>query len=112
MRKFSLTTILLINTLLHFGQPVLTGPNTNFTSTEPLNDYRMYNHVSPGVSGANVLWDFSSITWVNGSPPITFTTVSSTPYASGFSNCNVCESQGFTAVYSYFFTSTSALQYY
>ncbi len=90
------------------AQPTLTATGINPVIGDNIAEHNA-NYVSPGSSGASQTWNLSGMG--TGTLVATVgTAISSTPYASTYTNANVAFSAGSGAQYLYFKTSTSSLQ--
>lgn len=112
-KKYSIIILLLLNNLITYAQPVLN--DSDFNSYYNLNIYSAATDIpalSAGNSGANVTWDFSTMTATFDG---TFSTVSaaSTPYAADFPNANFAYkiiSAGAPDYYEYFNRTASTFE--
>lgn len=93
-----------------FSQPVI---NASFNPA-PGDNYKYHpvnTVITPGASGANVIWDFSTVQIIYN--PITgkYMSPSSTPYNNDFPGCNVAFEDHFVAgTYHYFETTSSKME--
>jgi hypothetical protein len=110
--KALLQNILLCDLMLFAGagwaQPTLTSGNTDPVTGDKL-IYNNSAYISPGDSGANQTWDLSSMS-STGTDTNYIVTVSSTPYASSFSNANIADKTG--SNYGYYKLSSASYQNY
>ncbi|HEX7414110.1 MAG TPA: T9SS type A sorting domain-containing protein [Bacteroidia bacterium] len=98
----------LITASVSIAQPTLTAAGINPVIGDVL-IANTTNYLSPGAAGTSQTWNLATFTT---SATSTYTAVnpSSTPYASSFTNANVCEAT--TSYYGYYKTSSTALQIY
>src|ERR1051326_3099027 len=79
------------------AQPTLTGANTNPTIGQSFTD-QMVNWQSQGNSGANVTWNFSSLS-STGTSTLTWIDPATTPYNSNFTGANLANGTGSSDAY-------------
>jgi hypothetical protein len=98
----------LISTANVVAQPTLTASGINPAVGDQINSNGA-NYVSPGNAGANQTWDLSAMV-SSGSGSFTYTTASSTTYASSYPNANVATNA--SGEYVYYKTSATTWQFY
>src|ERR1039457_6406917 len=98
----------LISTANVVAQPALTASGINPAVGDQINSNGA-SYVSPGNAGANQTWDLSA-TVSSGSGSFTYTTASSTTYASSYPNANVATNA--SGEYVYYKTSATTWQFY
>ncbi|MEO8149383.1 MAG: T9SS type A sorting domain-containing protein [Bacteroidia bacterium] len=92
MKKIYITFLLLLNLYFAYAQPVLTAANTNPVIGESFTYHNWTpSGFSPGASGANATWNFSTTTSTSVNT-IAIVTPSSTPNGSLFPNANLAYS--------------------
>lgn len=86
---FIFLTTFLLSVFNSYAQPIATAANVPNTNESELYMTELPENFSPGASGANQIWDFSSLDIA----PVganTIVPVASTPYANAFANSNHC----------------------
>ncbi len=110
MKKMILFLFLLSSAMTLFSQPTI---NSTFNPA-PGDNYKYHpvnTVITPGASGANATWDFSTIQIIYN--PITgkYLSPSATPYNNDFPGCNVAYEDHFIAgTYHYFETTSSKME--
>lgn len=101
--------------VLHYSiavaQPTLTGATTNPVAGD---SYKLYScdatGITHGASGANVTWDFTSLTIQDSSVTKTYVTASGTPNGSQYTSSNIAQG-GYNGGYLYFIADGSKYSY-
>ncbi|MFZ5553085.1 MAG: T9SS type A sorting domain-containing protein [Bacteroidota bacterium] len=108
MKKIILPALFSIFTLVSLAQPQLTSSNTNPAVGESF-VHNTITYVSPGTSGANQTWNFSSVS-SSGSTTTTFIAPGTTPYGGSFPTANLSVNAG-GGNYAYYNGSSAAWQF-
>jgi hypothetical protein len=106
-----LSSLLLLSGIAHAQAPTLTASGVNYLTGSTLNYTSVIAQYSPGASGANVTWNFSSMNANGNSSSLAIVNANTTPKASVFSSSNIAAKDGLDG-YEYYKTSNSALQSY
>lgn len=89
------------------AQPTLTASTSNPIAGDVFNEHKCdTTHVTSGVSGASVTWNYSSLTTTS-TDSIKFVTCASTPYCDSFPGSTLGLYTAFDTSYSYFVTDVN-----
>ncbi len=105
MKTTFFTLIAVIFSFASYAQPILTGANMNPRPGDIFYGHGLDTNLAAGPSGANVTWNFASVT-ETGLDTTVYVACDSTPYCDSFPGSNIAQSAG-SDIYQYYNTSAT-----